>query len=177
MEDAFVVAKKLGLASKSVERDRRPTLAELDSLMHHFGKIQAHRPQSNPMQKIIAFAIFSTRRQEEITRIAWTDFEPAAPPSHPDARVLIRDMKHPGNRETMFFVICRRKQRPLSSPCRALRKKYFPTRSMLSAPPSLVRARYSALTICIFTKGTTAFRDCLRWARPSPRRRVFQVIE
>lgn len=37
----------------------------------------------------------------------------------------------------MFFVICRPKQRSLSSPCRALRKKYFPTRSMLSAPPSL----------------------------------------
>jgi integrase len=99
MEDAFVVAKKLGLTSKSVERDRRPTLAELDSLMHHFGKIQAHRPQSNPMQKIIAFAIFSTRRQEEITRIAWTDLEPAAPPSHPDARILIRDMKHPGDKK------------------------------------------------------------------------------
>ncbi len=64
------VAKKLGLTSKSVGRDRRPTLAELDLLMHHFGKIQAHRPQSNPMQQIIAFAIFSTRRQEEITRIA-----------------------------------------------------------------------------------------------------------
>ena len=41
MEDAFVVAKKLGLTSKRVERDRRPTLAELDLLMHHFGKIQA----------------------------------------------------------------------------------------------------------------------------------------
>jgi hypothetical protein len=92
------VAKKLGLTSKSVGRDRRPTLAELDLLMHHFGKIQAHRPQSNPMQQIIAFAIFSTRRQGEITRIAWADFEPAVPPSHPDARVLIQDMKHPGDK-------------------------------------------------------------------------------
>jgi hypothetical protein len=98
MEDAFVVAKKLGLTSKRVERDCRPTLAELDLLMHHFGKIQAHRPQSNPMQQIIAFAIFSTRRQGEITRIAWADFEPAVPPSHPDARVLIQDMKHPGDK-------------------------------------------------------------------------------
>ena len=51
------------------------------------------------MQQITAFAIFSTRRQEEITRIAWTDFEPAAPPSHPDARILIRDMKHPGDKQ------------------------------------------------------------------------------
>ena len=98
MDDAFVVTRKLGLTSKSKERDRRPTLAELDLLMHHFGRIQVHRPQSTPMQQIIAFAIFSTRRQEEITRIAWRDFEPAAPPSHPDARILIRDMKHPGDK-------------------------------------------------------------------------------
>src|SRR4030088_907276 len=28
-----------------------------------------------------------------------TDFEPAVPPSHPDARVLIQDMKHPGDKE------------------------------------------------------------------------------
>jgi integrase len=34
-----------------------------------------------------------------ITRIAWTDFEAAAPPIHPDARVLIRDMKHPGDKQ------------------------------------------------------------------------------
>ena len=50
------------------------------------------------MQQIIAFAIFSTRRQEEITCIAWTDFEPAAPPLHLNARILIRDMKHPGDK-------------------------------------------------------------------------------
>ena len=99
MDDALVVTRNLGLTSKSKERDRRPTLAELDLLMHHFGKIKAHRPRSSPMQQIIVFAIFSTRRQEEITRIAWADFEAAAPPIHPDARVLIRDMKHPGDKQ------------------------------------------------------------------------------
>jgi hypothetical protein len=99
MDDALVVTKNLGLTSKSKERDRRPTLAELDLFMHHFGRIQTHRPRSTPMQQIIVFAIFSTRRQEEITRIAWTDFEPAAPPTHPDARILIRDMKHPGDKQ------------------------------------------------------------------------------
>jgi len=78
MDDALVVIRNLGLTSKSKERDRRPTLAELDLLMNHFGKIKTHRPRSTPMQQIIVFAIFSTRRQEEITRIAWTDFEAAA---------------------------------------------------------------------------------------------------
>jgi Phage integrase family len=99
MADTFVVAKKLGLTSKCRERDRRPTLEELDLLMNHFGNIRAHRPRSTPMQQIVAFAILSTRRQEEITRILWTDFESAVPPSHPDARILIRDMKHPGDKQ------------------------------------------------------------------------------
>ena len=39
------------------------------------------------MQWIVAFAIFSTRRQEEIVRIRWSDYE--------TNRVLVRDMKNP----------------------------------------------------------------------------------
>ena len=42
--------------------------------MVHFENIRAHRPGSAPMAKIIAFAIFSTRRQEEITRVTWADY-------------------------------------------------------------------------------------------------------
>jgi integrase len=90
MTDAMVVAKRLGLINKSKERDRRPTLDELDSLMEHFGKILRHRPASLPMQKIIAFAIFSTRRQEEITLIRRADID--------EDRVLVRDMKNPGDK-------------------------------------------------------------------------------
>jgi hypothetical protein len=37
MKDAFVVTNRLGVSSKSRERDRRPTLDELDKLMEHFG--------------------------------------------------------------------------------------------------------------------------------------------
>lgn len=89
-EDAVTVLKKLGLIRKSIERDRRPTLDELDKLMAHFGRVRDHRPSSIPMQKIIAFAIFSTRRQEEITLLKWADLE--------NDRVLVRDMKHPGDK-------------------------------------------------------------------------------
>lgn len=89
-EDAVTVLKKLGLVRKSLERDRRPTLDELDRLMGHFGRIRDHRPSSIPMQKIIAFAIFSTRRQEEITLLKWADLE--------KDRILVRDMKHPGDK-------------------------------------------------------------------------------
>ena len=75
MKDAFVVTNRLGVSSKSRERDRRPTLDELDKLMEHFGARLKRRPSSVPMQKIIAFAIFSTRRQEEITRIGWVNLD------------------------------------------------------------------------------------------------------
>ena len=91
IKDAFVVAKRLGVTAKGNSRDRRPTLDELDRLMVHFGQIKSRRPESVPMQKIISFAIFSTRRQEEITRIAWGDYQ--------QNRVLVRDMKHPGDKK------------------------------------------------------------------------------
>jgi len=91
IKDAFKVTQRLGLTSRSRERNRRPTLDELDLILEHFGVIKQRRPRSVPMQKIIVFAIFSTRRQEEITRITWNDYE--------KTRVLVRKMKHPGDKE------------------------------------------------------------------------------
>jgi integrase len=89
-DDAVTVLKKLGLIRKGGERDRRPTLEELDRLMEHFGRIRENRPSSIPMQKIAAFALFSTRRQEEITLLHWSDLD--------DDRILVRDMMHPGDK-------------------------------------------------------------------------------
>jgi integrase len=90
-DDAVTVLKKLGLIQKGNERDRRPTLEELDRLMEHFGRVRHHRPTSIPMQKIVAFALFSTRRQEEITLLRWDDLD--------KDRILVRDMKHPGDKK------------------------------------------------------------------------------
>lgn len=92
MKDAFTVSKRLGVTTKSQHRSRRPTLDELDRLMTHFGEVRAKRPSTMPMQRIMALAIFSTRRQEEITRIAWDDLE------EDGSRVLVRDMKNPGQK-------------------------------------------------------------------------------
>lgn len=86
-EDAVTVLKKLDLIRKGSERNRRPTLEELDKLMVHFGRVVDFRPSSMPMQKIIAFAIFSTRRQEEITLLRWDNLDAD--------RILVRDMKDP----------------------------------------------------------------------------------
>jgi integrase len=90
-DDAVTVIKKLGLIRKGNERNRRPTLEELDRLMEHFGRVRDQRPSSIPMQKIVVFALFSTRRQEEITLLRWDDLD--------GDRILVRDMKHPGDKK------------------------------------------------------------------------------
>lgn len=92
MKDALKVTGRLGVTGKSNRRERRPTLDELNHLIDHFEKVRIHRPNSLPMRNIICFAIFSTRRQDEIARILWKDFDPA------HTRVMVRDMKHPGDK-------------------------------------------------------------------------------
>lgn len=92
MKDTFVVCNRLGISGKSQKRNRRPTLGELDKLLSLFDDKHAHRPNSVPMHKVVAFALFSTRRQEEITRVAWTGLDQL------HSRVFIKDMKHPGDK-------------------------------------------------------------------------------
>lgn len=89
--DAQAVLKQLGMIGKAESRTRRPTLSELDNLMNHFLKMWEAQPDTIPMHLVVPFAIFSTRRQEEITRIRWSDLEPG--------RVLVRDMKDPNAKE------------------------------------------------------------------------------
>lgn len=92
VKDAVRVLGRIGATSKSVKRDRRPTLAELDKLMTHFVERQERRPDSAPMHKLIAYAIFSTRRQDEIVRPTWENLDET------NKRLLVRDMKHPGQK-------------------------------------------------------------------------------
>ncbi|NTF87467.1 site-specific integrase [Agrobacterium rhizogenes] len=92
MGSAQVVLKRLGIIAKSGTRDRRPTLDELNKIMEHYSDREKRQPKMMPMRRIIVFAIFSTRRQEEISRIAWPDYDAA------NKRVLVRDMKNPGEK-------------------------------------------------------------------------------
>jgi len=92
MDDARTVAKRLGVTSRSNQRDRRPSLDELDRLLTHFGTIRAKRFDSIPMQDIVVFAMFSTRRLDEITRIVWEDLDAER------SEIIVRDMKHPGEK-------------------------------------------------------------------------------
>ncbi|MBK0020826.1 site-specific integrase [Ochrobactrum sp. S46] len=92
MIDAQVVMKRLGLITKSKQRNRRPTLEELDKILTYFTDRQTRVRQHMPMTKVILFALFSTRRQEEICRIEWNDYE------REHKRVIVRDMKNPGEK-------------------------------------------------------------------------------
>lgn len=92
MDDARVVLKKLGLTAKSKERTRRPTLAELDKLLRYYTVMEFKRSDAIPMTRIILFAIFSTRRQDEITRLEGKDLNAA------ELEIVVRDMKNPGEK-------------------------------------------------------------------------------
>ena len=92
MDDARVVLDKMGNIGRSKERTRRPTLDELDQLMRHYTVSELKRKDTIPRTRIIAFAIFSTRRQEEITRIIGADLIRA------DLEIIVRDMKNPGEK-------------------------------------------------------------------------------
>jgi len=90
IEDARVVLKKLGQSSRSAKRDRRPTIEEINRLLDYYTEMDSRERAEIPMREIIVFALYSTRRQEEITRVTWEDYE--------GDRVLVRDMKHPGQK-------------------------------------------------------------------------------
>jgi len=50
MKDAITVARRMGIISRSLQRDRRPTLEELDKLLGHFIERRKRAPQAMPMQ-------------------------------------------------------------------------------------------------------------------------------
>jgi len=73
MADAQAVLQRMGIIGKSKSRNRRPTLPELDLLMQHFVDRSKRDRKAALMHRVIPFAIFSTRRQEEITRQEMSD--------------------------------------------------------------------------------------------------------
>lgn len=91
IDDAKLVLAKLGMVSRSKERVRRPTIDELDKLMAHYTIAEAKRTQL-PMTKIILFALYSTRRQEEITLLVKEDLNTE------HLEIVVRNMKNPGEK-------------------------------------------------------------------------------
>jgi integrase len=85
VEDAIVVCKQQGLTARAKSRRRRPTPDELERLDDFF----KNRQTSIPMSDIMWFAIHSSRRQAEITRLEWGDNDPDT------LTGMVRDLKHP----------------------------------------------------------------------------------
>ena len=86
---ARVALKRLGLIGKGIERDRRPTTAELSRLFRCFDE---NARLTMPMTRIVQFAIATAMRLDEICRADWSDLDI-------DRRMLlIRDRKDPRNK-------------------------------------------------------------------------------
>lgn len=73
LEDATLHCRNLRLVGRSEERDRRPSPDELAALREYFARPDGRR--SFDMNSIVDFAIASSRRLSEITRLTWDDYD------------------------------------------------------------------------------------------------------
>ncbi len=87
---ARLALKRLGLVGKGRERDRRPTLDEIDRLLSY---VDGNFRQIIPIGRIVRFAIATAMRQEEICTIRWADVD------RNTKTVAIRGRKDPRNKE------------------------------------------------------------------------------
>jgi integrase len=74
------------ILARSEDRDRRPSLTELDRILT---AIVDNPRQKLPVATIMVFAIFSARRIGEICRLKWDDLNISK------SKILVRNMKHP----------------------------------------------------------------------------------
>jgi integrase len=81
-DSAREVLRSERLIGRSEHRERRPTKEEIWKLARYFGK-------DSIMLRLMYFAIYSARRQSEITRIEWDDID------HERRTCLIRYLKDP----------------------------------------------------------------------------------
>lgn len=97
IDDATELCRKHKLIQRPQRRDRRPTLDELNKLLDHF---QGRDGRAEiPMVDITLFALFSSRREDEITRLLWSDLDAE------NKRILVRDMKDPKGSEGNHQVL------------------------------------------------------------------------
>lgn len=86
---ALPLLNKYQLVGKSRPRDRRPTQQEIDILLDHFRKQNAHHCTKVPMDVIVEFSLLTARRISETCRLRWGDVNGA------DMTCVVRDMKDP----------------------------------------------------------------------------------
>lgn len=84
------------ILARSEERERRPTLDELDRI---FNAVLANKRQKIPVITISVFAIFSCRRLSEICRLRWSDLNVS------NCTILVRQMKHPRKKKRNNVIV------------------------------------------------------------------------
>jgi integrase len=87
LDAAIALCRSKGFVRKSDQRERRPTEEELKRLSAHFRDRQEY--SNYPMLDLMWFAIFSARREGEITRLLWADNDD----KHQTG--IVRDLKDP----------------------------------------------------------------------------------
>lgn len=96
LDEAAEYLRSARVVAKSRSRDRRLTAEEEMQILDHLAK--RDRRGEIPMVDIVRFALLTTRRQEEITRLQWADL------NRVKGTAVIRDAKHPrqkmGNHRT-----------------------------------------------------------------------------
>lgn len=100
IESAFIFCRANNLIGRPKNRKRRPTKEELDKLSKYF--LSRDGRATTPMHDIMWFAIYSSRREAEITRILHSD-------NNKKVRTgVVRDLKHPrqkiGNNKTFKYT-------------------------------------------------------------------------
>ena len=166
-----VALTRLGLVGKGNERDRRPTLEEIEALIRYF---RGNNFQIIPVDKIIRFAIATAMRLGEICNATWEDLNDR------NNTLLIRDRKDPRHKKGNHMRI------PLLDvsgyDARAiLEEQRFPLRERDASSPTMgnrpelpsdvpvmnLRSRICTSTTCV-TKAQVA---CSKLASPSSRSR------
>lgn len=95
VEDAIILLRASRAIAEPKKRDRRPTVDELSQILDYFDRGDAR--QKLPLVDLTLFALFSGRRQAEITRLRPLDRD--------NEKILVRDMKHPGGvRDSWVFL-------------------------------------------------------------------------
>lgn len=89
--DAISFCRSQKLIARSAQRDRRPTASELKRLAEFF--LRRDGRAELPMADLMWFAVYSARRQEEITRLQWADNNKR------HYTGIVRDAKHPRAKE------------------------------------------------------------------------------
>lgn len=105
IEDAAGLGARMGVIDRSAPRTRRPLLEEISNICDyiHREKNGSGRltPFLTPLDEVVLFAIFSTRRLGEICRIQWEDVDLET------GMIEVKDMKHPrkkkGNNMTLHL--------------------------------------------------------------------------